>query len=112
RAGDSRWLRRAASLAACCILPGASGCWSGRGSVSSDAAVDQPPTQPANPRDTYSIGGEVSGLLSSGLVLQLNGAGDTSVVRNGSFLFPDGIASGASSAVAAATMPSKPTQSC
>lgn len=111
-ASDSRWLRRAASLAACCILLGAIGCSNGRGSVSSDGAVEQPPTQPANPPDTYTIGGEVSGLLGSGLVLQLNGAGDTSVVRNGSFLFPDGLASGASYAVAVATQPSNPTQTC
>src|SRR5690606_41217866 len=75
-------------------------------------AVEQPPRQPAVPPDAYTIGGEVRGLLGSGLVLQLNGAGATSVVRNGSFLFPDGLASGASYAVAVATQPSNPAQTC
>src|SRR5690606_41511045 len=89
-ASDSRWLRRAASLAACCILLGAIGCSNGRGSVSSGGAVEQPPTQPANPPDTYTIGGAMSGALGSGLVLQLKGAGGASVVRHGIFVFAGG----------------------
>ena len=111
-ASDSRRLRLAASFAACCILVGTAGCSNGRGSVGSDGAVEEPPTQPANPPDTYTIAGDVSGLSGSGLVLQLNGAGDTRVVRNGSFLFPEGLATGASYAVAVATQPSNPAQTC
>lgn len=111
--GSNR-LHGATSIVACCLLIGVAGCSNGRGSVGSDGpgGNDPPPTEPANPPDTYTIGGEVSGLLGSGLVLQLNGSNDTRVVRNGSFIFPTGLASGAAYAVAIATQPSNPAQTC
>jgi hypothetical protein len=108
-------LRGATSVIACCLLLGAAGCSNGRGSVSSDTpggGSSPPPSEPANPPDTYTIGGEVSGVLGSGLVLQLNGANDTRVVRNGTFVFPSGLAAGASYAVSVATQPSNPAQTC
>jgi hypothetical protein len=59
---------------------------------------------------TYTIGGTVSGLSGSGLVLSLNGAQNLPVSANGSFTFPTGLASGASYAVTVGTQPSG--QSC
>ncbi len=112
-AHDSRWVRRTTCALACCIVFGTLGCSNGRGSVASDEQGGSgPPTEPANPPNTYTVGGEVSGLLGSGLVLQLNEAGDTRVVRNGSFLFPTGLAAEASYVVGVATQPSNPAQTC
>ncbi len=104
----------ATSIVACCLLIGMVGCSNGRGSVGADepGGNNPPPTEPANPPDTYTIGGEVSGLRGAGLVLQLNGSDDTRVVRNGSFIFPTGLESGATYAVAVATQPSNPAQTC
>jgi 6-phosphogluconolactonase (cycloisomerase 2 family) len=46
--------------------------------------------------DKYSVGGSVSGLTGTGLVLQLNGAQDLPVSSDGSFLFPSPLLSGQS----------------
>lgn len=112
----SKRLHGATSIVASCLLISVVGCSNGRGSVGTDGpdgnGNNPPPTEPANPPDTHTIGGEVSGLLGSGLVLQLNGSNDTRVVRNGSFIFPTGLASGAAYAVAIATQPSNPAQTC
>jgi 6-phosphogluconolactonase (cycloisomerase 2 family) len=42
----------------------------------------------------YTVGGSVSGLTGTGLVLQVNGGQDLTVNANGSFVFPDPIESG------------------
>jgi len=61
----------------------------------------------------YTVGGSVSGLAGSGLVLSLNGGAQSlPVSANGAFTFPTALASGASYAVTVATQPSSPTQSC
>lgn len=60
----------------------------------------------------YTIGGSVSGLSGSGLVLQNNGGDNLSVVANGSFTFGTSIQSGSSYSVSVKTQPSSPTQSC
>ena len=38
---------------------------------------------------SLAVGGTVSGLVGKGLVLQLNGANDLSIEKNGNFIFPD-----------------------
>lgn len=38
---------------------------------------------------TFAVGGTVSGLSGKGLVLQLNGANDLAVEKNGKYIFPD-----------------------
>ena len=43
---------------------------------------------------TYTIGGVVSGLTGSGLVLQDNGGNNLSVTANGNFTFTTAVASG------------------
>ncbi|MBZ0222846.1 MAG: S8 family serine peptidase [Dokdonella sp.] len=58
---------------------------------------------------TYTVGGSVSGLTGTGLVLKLNGANNLSVNANGSFTFPGGLAGGASYAVTVGTQPSGQT---
>lgn len=60
-------------------------------------AVGMPPA--------YSIGGNVSGLMGAGLMLQNNGGDDKSVGVNGVFSFDTAIAQGGSYSVTVATQP-------
>ena len=39
--------------------------------------------------DTFAVGGKVSGLSGKGLVVQLNGANDLAIAKNGNFVFPN-----------------------
>ncbi|MCH8476707.1 MAG: C25 family cysteine peptidase [Wenzhouxiangella sp.] len=55
--------------------------------------------------DTYAVGGTVSGLAGSGLVLQNNGADDLSVTADGVFNFVTPVADGASYAVSVLGQP-------
>lgn len=55
---------------------------------------------------TYSIGGAVSGLVGSGLVLQNNGADDLTFTNSGAFSFATRLAAGAAYAVTVKTQPS------
>jgi N-acetylneuraminic acid mutarotase len=67
-----------------------------------------PPPAPT----TYTIGGTVSGLTGSGLVLQDNGGNNLTVTANGSFTFTTAITSGDAYAVTVLTQPSSPAQTC
>jgi lysophospholipase L1-like esterase len=60
----------------------------------------------------YAIGGSVSGLSGSGLVLQDNVGNDLRVAANGGFSFSNSIATGANYAVTVKTQPSAPAQIC
>lgn len=61
----------------------------------------------------YRVGGNVSGLAGSGLVLRLNGGNDLPVAANGSFQFPAYIPSGGAYAVTVASQPvSTPQRTC
>lgn len=60
----------------------------------------------------YTIGGTVSGLTGSGLVLVDNGENNLSISGNGSFQFPAAIASGGTYDVTVLTDPSSPAQTC
>jgi hypothetical protein len=64
------------------------------------------------PPTTYTIGGKVSGLSGTGLVLQDNGADYLRISANGAFTFTTPIASGGAYAVTVLTQPSSPTQTC
>jgi len=59
----------------------------------------------------YTIGGTVSGLAGSGLVLLDNGS-DSLPVTSNSFTFPTPLASGASYSVTISSQPSNPAQNC
>lgn len=61
---------------------------------------------------TYTIGGMVSGLSGTGLVLQDNGGNSLSVTANGNFTFTTAIASGGAYAVTVSTQPTNPAQNC
>jgi hypothetical protein len=60
----------------------------------------------------FSVGGSVSGLAGTGLVLQLNGDGDLPISGNGTFTFESELASGSQYRVNVAAQPSNPTQVC
>ena len=64
--------------------------------------------------NTYTVGGTVSGLNGTGLVLSDSSNGDTVTIPAGakSFTFPKSIASGQTYFVAPSSQPSNPTQSC
>jgi hypothetical protein len=60
----------------------------------------------------FTVGGSVSGLSGSGLVLQNNGTEDLPIAGNGAFAFVTAIASGAPYNVTVKTQPSNPLQTC
>jgi 6-phosphogluconolactonase (cycloisomerase 2 family) len=60
----------------------------------------------------YTVGGTLTGLGGSGLVLQDNAGDDLSIDANGSFAFSTGIAKGGAYAVTVAAQPTNPAQQC
>lgn len=60
----------------------------------------------------YTVGGTVSGLNGSNLVLKLNSGSDLPITANGDFTFSGGLVDGASYVVTVATQPTGPMQSC
>lgn len=61
---------------------------------------------------SYTVGGTVSGLTGSGMVLQLNGGTVLNIGADGGFVFPDALFSGDSYAVTVLTQPSSPENVC
>jgi hypothetical protein len=61
---------------------------------------------------SYTIGGTVTGVVGSGLVLADNGGDKLTVTANGPFVFPTPLATGSAYAVTIATQPSGPAQTC
>ena len=61
---------------------------------------------------SFNVGGMVSGLSGSGLVLRNNGVDDLPIASNGSFTFATALASGSAFEVTIATQPTRPTQTC
>jgi hypothetical protein len=64
------------------------------------------------PMVTYTIGGAVTGLSGTGLVLQNNAAISLTISASGAFSFVGGLSSGAQYSVTVASQPSSPTQFC
>ena len=62
--------------------------------------------------NTYTIGGTISGLSGSGLVLQDNGGNNLTVSANGSFTFTAALASGTAYSVTVFSQPANPAQTC
>lgn len=60
----------------------------------------------------YSIGGSVSGLSGTGLVIQNNGADNINIPGNGNFTFANLLSSNSSYSVSILTNPVSPTQNC
>jgi hypothetical protein len=82
----------------------------GGGSKSDSAASPPPPARPPAPV-TFTVGGTVTGLQGTGLVLR-NAGVDLPVATAGSFRFPAALADGATYDVTIVTQPSQPTQRC
>lgn len=61
---------------------------------------------------TFAVGGTVTGLVGSGLVLTNNGGDDKTIGADGAFTFDTAVASGQPYLVAVKTSPSSPHQSC
>ena len=61
---------------------------------------------------TFTVGGTVTGLTGTGLVLQNNAGDNVTVTMAGAFTFPTQIASGAAYAVTVQTQPNTPMQTC
>ena len=61
---------------------------------------------------TYSVGGSVSGLVGSGLVLTAGAGNSVSVSKAGAFTFPTSLGAGASYNVTVASPPANPSQTC
>jgi hypothetical protein len=102
-------LRCARWVAGLLVLPVVIACSNGTGSVEErDPAT--PPAQGA--QDSFTIGGNVSGLAGSGLVLQNNGAGDLAVSADGAFSFTTRVATGTAYNVAVLSQPTSPSQTC
>jgi hypothetical protein len=96
--GRVGWLALLSTLAACS---------NGRGSV------EEPQTPPAQgPEGSFTIGGNVSGLVGSGLVLQNNGGGDLPVAADGAFTFAAGLGTGTAYNVTVLSQPTSPSQTC
>jgi hypothetical protein len=68
-------------------------------------------TQSAVPL-TYTIGGSVSGLVGSGLVLQQSGGDDLAIAADGSFTFSTAVNDGSIYVVTVLVQPSEPAQTC
>ena len=82
-----------------------SACGGGGGGGGGSGSASSTPT-------TYTISVSVSGLLGSGLQLQLNGGNTLNVAANGNVTFPGSLANGSSYAVSVRTQPSSPSQTC
>ena len=75
-----------------------------------DSSSSPPPPPP--PPVLYTIGGTVTGLTGSGLVMQTNAGDVAPVSKAGAFTFPNGLGSGAAYTVTVKTQPSTPAQNC
>mgnify|MGYP002083969808 FL=1 len=62
--------------------------------------------------NSFTVGGTVSGLAGTGLVLQNNGGNNLAIAGNGGFVFGAPILSGAAYAVTVLTQPTGPSQDC
>ena len=90
------------------LIGALSACGGGGSSGSSGSGGTTPP-----PAGSFTVGGTVSGLAGSGLVLQVNGGGNLAVAAKAtSFAFSSALATGTAYTVSVLTQPSNPAQSC
>ncbi|TGL95110.1 hypothetical protein EHQ76_17130 [Leptospira barantonii] len=62
--------------------------------------------------NSYTVGGSVSGLAGSGLILKNNGTDDLAITANGVYSFLTSVASGGGFNVTVSQNPTSPTQTC
>lgn len=66
----------------------------------------------STPAPTYVVGGTASGIFGSGLVLDMNGSSNLTVLADGSFTFSETLLTGASYSVTVLAQPTSPAQTC
>jgi len=84
----------------------------GSGTVSGADVTGVDVTCSAKPPATYRIGGHVSGLLGSGLLLQQSGGDDLAIAADGTFTFATPVQDGGTYSVTVSTQPGNPVQTC
>ncbi|MEO7430445.1 MAG: hypothetical protein ABIR62_00060 [Dokdonella sp.] len=84
----------------------------GNGTIGSANVTNVAVTCVTTPPPTFTVGGSVSGLAGTGLVLQLNGGSNLSISANGSFTFTGGLVTGSPYVVTVGTQPASPAQVC
>lgn len=92
--------------------PSGQTCTVANGSGTVSANVANVAVSCTNTAATVTIGGTVTGLTGTGLVLEDNGGDNLSITQNGSFTFATALASGAAYAVTVSTQPTSPSQTC
>lgn len=92
--------------------PSGQTCTVANGSGTATANVTNVAVSCASASAGVKIGGTVTGLTGTGLVLQDNKGDNLTITQNGSFTFATAVATGAAYAVTVATQPSSPTQNC
>src|SRR5687768_12520817 len=109
--GETMGMPRVARMGQFVLVILLAACSNGRGSLEDQQAPQPPPpTSPA--QDAFSIGGTVTGLTGSGLVLQNNASGDLAIAGDGPFTFASTVPSGTAYNVTVLTQPTSPAQSC
>ena len=66
----------------------------------------------SGPAPTYTVGGQASGVIGSGCVLQVNGANNRTITGNGPFTFPGTFLDGENYVARVFTHPIGPNQTC
>ena len=92
--------------------PSGQTCTVASGSGTATANVTNVAVTCASTASTVTVGGTVSGLTGTGLVLQDNNGDDLPVASNGSFVFATAIGSTAAYSVTVKTQPTTPAQGC
>ena len=96
----------------CALLYLLSACGGGGDGGGNTNNPPPPPPPPPPPVTTYSVGGAVSGLAGSGLVLRNNGGDDFAATADGGFTFATEVTSGSAYSVTVAVQPASPAQTC
>jgi 6-phosphogluconolactonase (cycloisomerase 2 family) len=117
RTKSSSGLAAAATILMCSLVAACGGGGGSSGSTSSGSSGSTGSSGSGGggttTPQTYAIGGSVSGLSGSGLVLQDNAGDNLSIAASAtSFSFPTKIATGDAYAVTVLTSPSNPAQAC
>jgi len=92
--------------------PSGQTCTVGSGSGTATGNVTNVAVTCTSTASTVTVGGTVSGLTGTGLVLQDNNGDDLPVASNGSFVFATAIGSTAAYSVTVKTQPTGPAQGC
>ena len=92
--------------------PSGQTCTVASGSGTASANVTTVAVTCANASSGVTIGGTVTGLTGTGLVLTDNGGDSLPISQNGTFTFATAVASGAAYSVAVSTQPSSPAEIC